>query len=156
MFNTGVVLAVMIIPIISAVSREVFLQVPRDHIEAALALGATRWETMRMAVLPFGRSGVISASMLGLGRALGETVAVALVLATNYEISIHILQPGGNTFAANIALQYGFAEQDRRSTPSSPPASCCSSSPSWSTWWRATSSRVAASSPERTDEPPAR
>ena len=91
MFNTGVVLAVMIIPIISAVSREVFLQVPRDHIEAALALGATRWETMRIAVLPFGRSGVISASMLGLGRALGETVAVALILSTNYEISLHIL-----------------------------------------------------------------
>jgi phosphate transport system permease protein len=109
MFNVGVVLAVMIIPIISAVSREVFLQVPRDHLEAALALGATRWETMRMAVLPFGRSGVISASMLGLGRALGETVAVALVLAVNYETSIHILQPGGNTFAANIALKYGYA-----------------------------------------------
>jgi len=100
MFNVGVVLAVMIIPIISAVSREVFLQVPRDHLEA-----------MRMAVLPFGRSGVVSASMLGLGRALGETVAVALVLSTNYEISIHILQPGGNTFAANIALQYGFAQK---------------------------------------------
>ena len=66
---------------------------------------------MRIAVLPFGRSGVISASMLGLGRALGETVAVALVLSTNYETSIHILQPGGNTFAANIALQYGFANK---------------------------------------------
>jgi phosphate transport system permease protein len=111
MFNAGVVLAVMILPIISAVSREVFLQVPRDHIEAALALGATRWETMRLAVLPFGRSGVISASMLGLGRALGETVAVALVLATSYNTSVHILQPGGNTFAANIALQYGFAQK---------------------------------------------
>jgi phosphate transport system permease protein len=111
MLNAGVVLAVMILPIISAVSREVFLQVPRDHLEAALALGATRWETMRIAVLPFGRSGVISASMLGLGRALGETVAVALVLSTNYEVSLHILQPGGNTFAANIALQYGFASK---------------------------------------------
>lgn len=109
MFNAAVVLAVMILPIISAVSREVFLQVPRSHLEAALALGATRWEVVRMAVLPFGRSGVISASMLGLGRALGETVAVALVLATDYDISWHILQPGGNTVAANIALQYGFA-----------------------------------------------
>ena len=109
MFNASVVLAVMILPIISAVSREVFLQVPTMHLEAAQALGATRWETMRMAVLPFGRSGVISASMLGLGRALGETVAVALVLSTNYEISLKILNPGGNTFAANIALQYGFA-----------------------------------------------
>jgi phosphate transport system permease protein len=110
MFNTGVVLAVMILPIISAVSREVFLQVPRTHIEAALAIGATRWEVMRLSVLPFGRSGVISASMLGLGRALGETVAVALVLSTSYEISGHILEPGGNTFAANIALQFGFAQ----------------------------------------------
>jgi phosphate transport system permease protein len=111
MFNAGVVLAVMILPIITAVTREVFLQVPRAHIEAALALGATRWETMRIAVLPFGRSGMISASMLGLGRALGETVAVALVLSTSYDISGHILQPGGSTFAANIALQYGFAQK---------------------------------------------
>lgn len=109
MFNTGVVLAIMILPIISAVSREVFLQVPRTHVEAALAIGATRWEVMRLSVLPFGRSGIISASMLGLGRALGETVAVALVLSTSYQISGHILAPGGNTFAANIALQYGFA-----------------------------------------------
>ncbi len=109
MFNTGVVLAVMILPIISAVSREVFLQVPRAHVEAALAIGATRWEVMRLSVLPFGRSGIISASMLGLGRALGETVAVALVLSTSYTVSGQILVPGGNTFAANIALQFGFA-----------------------------------------------
>lgn len=111
MFNAGVVLAVMILPIITAVTREVFLQVPRAHLEAALALGATRWETMRTAVLPFGRSGMVSAAMLGLGRALGETVAVALVLSTTYDISWHILQPGGNTFAANIALQYGYAQK---------------------------------------------
>ncbi len=111
MFDASIVLAVMILPIISAVSREVFLQVPRAHLEAAQALGATRWETMRMAVLPFGRSGVISAAMLGLGRALGETVAVALVLSTSYDVSVHVLQPGGNTFAANIALQYGYAQQ---------------------------------------------
>jgi phosphate transport system permease protein len=109
MFNTGVVLAIMILPIISAVSREVFLQVPRTHVEAALAIGATRWEVMRLSVLPFGRSGIISASMLGLGRALGETVAVALILSTSYTVSGHILAPGGNTFAANIALQFGFA-----------------------------------------------
>lgn len=109
-FNASVVLAVMILPIISAVTREVFLQVPRAHVEAALALGATRWEMVRMAVLPFGRSGMISAAMLGLGRALGETVAVAMVLATSYQISWHILEPGGNTFAANIALQYGYAK----------------------------------------------
>jgi len=110
MFNASVMLAVMILPIVSAVSREVFLQVPTSHIEGALALGATKWETMRMAVIPFGRSGVISASMLGLGRALGETVAIAMVLSTSYVVSLHILEPGGNTIAANIALQYGFAQ----------------------------------------------
>ena len=71
----------MILPIITSVSREVFLQVPQMNEEAALALGATRWEVIRMSVLPFGRSGVISASMLGLGRALGETMAVATVLS---------------------------------------------------------------------------
>ena len=105
----GVVLAIMILPIISAIAREVFLQVPRANVEAALALGATRWEAMRMAVLPYGRSGLISASMLGLGRALGETIAVALVLSTSYDISWHVTQPGGSTFAANIALKFGEA-----------------------------------------------
>ena len=76
----GIVLAIMIIPIVSAVCREVFLQVPRETIDAAWALGATKWEMIRTAVLPFGRAGIISAAMLGLGRALGETIAVALVL----------------------------------------------------------------------------
>ena len=72
----------MILPIVSAISREVFRQVPREQVEAALALGATRWEMIRTAVLPFGRAGMISASILGLGRALGETLAVAIVLPT--------------------------------------------------------------------------
>ena len=81
LFTVGILLAIMILPIITNVSREVFLQVPQMHEEAALALGATRWEVIRMSVLPFGRSGVISASMLGLGRALGETMAVATVLS---------------------------------------------------------------------------
>jgi phosphate transport system permease protein len=108
-FTASVILAIMILPIIAAVSREVFLQAPRDHIEAAAALGATRWETMRYAVLPYGRSGVVSAAMLGLGRALGETIAVALVLSTSYTVSIHVLVPGGNTFAANIANRFGEA-----------------------------------------------
>jgi len=106
MFTVAVVLAIMILPIIAAVSREVFLQVPRAHIEAALALGATRWEAIRIAVLPFGRPGVISAAMLGLGRALGETIAVALVLSTSFTISFKILEPGGNTIAANIANSF--------------------------------------------------
>ena len=82
-WSAGVVLAVMILPIITAVSREVFLQTPTLHEEAALALGATRWEMIRMAVLPFGRSGIISGAMLGLGRALGETMAVAIVLSVS-------------------------------------------------------------------------
>lgn len=109
MLTAAVVLAIMILPIISSISREVFLQVPPANVEAALALGATRWEVIRMAVLPFGRSGMISAAMLGLGRALGETIAVAMVLSTSAGISLHILKPGGNTFAANIANTFGMA-----------------------------------------------
>ncbi len=108
-FIAGVVLAIMILPTISAVSREVFVQVPSAHIEASLALGATRWEMVRMAVFPFGRPGVISASMLGLGRALGETIAVALILSAVFEINWHVTEPGGNTFAANIALKWNEA-----------------------------------------------
>ena len=80
--TVAIVLAVMILPIITAPDREVFLQTPVLHEEAALALGATRWEMIRMAVLPFGRPGIISAAMLGLGRALGETMAVAMVLSS--------------------------------------------------------------------------
>jgi len=108
-FVASVVLAIMILPTISALSREVFIQVPRAHREAALALGATRWEMIRMAVLPFGRPGVISAMMLGLGRALGETIAVALILSAAFEINWHITEPSGNTFAANIALKWNEA-----------------------------------------------
>jgi len=109
MLVASVVLAVMVLPIVAAISREVFLQVPREHIEGALALGATRWEMVRMAVLPYGRSGVISAIVLGFGRAIGETIAVALVLSANYQINFHILEPSGNTIAANIANRYGEA-----------------------------------------------
>jgi phosphate transport system permease protein len=107
--TAAVVLAIMILPIISSITREVFLQVPQANVEAALALGATRWEVIRMAVLPFGRSGMVSAAMLGLGRALGETIAVAMVLSTAAGISLRILKPGGNTFAANIANTFGMA-----------------------------------------------
>ncbi|WP_372419841.1 phosphate ABC transporter permease subunit PstC [Actinotalea solisilvae] len=105
--TVGLVLAVMILPIITAVSREVFLQTPRLHEEAALALGATRWEMIRMAVLPFGRSGLISASMLGLGRALGETMAVLMILSPGFTYSFALLQAGRHqTIAANIANQF--------------------------------------------------
>jgi phosphate transport system permease protein len=107
--TASVVLAIMILPIISSISREVFLQVPTANVEAAQALGATRWEVIRLAVLPFGRSGMVSAAMLGLGRALGETIAVAMVLSTASGVSLHILKPGGNTFAANIANTFGMA-----------------------------------------------
>jgi len=107
--NAGIVLAIMVLPTISAISREVFVQTPRAHIEASLALGATRWEMVRMAIFPFARPGMISASMLGLGRALGETIAVALMLSATYEINWHITEPGGITFAANIALKWNEA-----------------------------------------------
>lgn len=108
-FIAGVVLAIMILPTISAVTREVFRQVPQGHVEGAYALGATRWEVIRVAVFPFGRPGMVSAAMLGLGRALGETIAVALILSAVFEINWHITEPGGNTFAANIALKWNEA-----------------------------------------------
>jgi phosphate transport system permease protein len=109
MLTVGILLAIMILPIITNVSREVFRQTPRMNEEAALALGATRWEVIRMAVLPFGRSGVISASMLGLGRALGETMAVATVLSPTFDIQASLLDPGGGTFAQNIASKFSEA-----------------------------------------------
>ena len=117
LLTTAIVLAVMILPIITAVSREVFLQTPRLHEEAALALGATRWEIVRMAVLPFGRSGVTSAAMLGLGRALGETMAVLMILSPGLLYSFKILVAGQQqTIAANIAAQFTDANDIGRST----------------------------------------
>lgn len=107
--TVAIVLAVMITPIITALSREIFLQTPRLNEEAALALGATRWEMIRIAVLPFGRAGIVSASMLGLGRALGETLAVAMVLSPSVVVSFFLLRSENpTTIAANIAL--GFPE----------------------------------------------
>lgn len=107
MLVVGVTLAVMILPIITAVSREVFLQTPRLHEEAALALGATRWEMIRMAVLPFGRSGIVSGSMLGLGRALGETMAVAIILSASGGITFNLISSDNpSTIAGNIALNF--------------------------------------------------
>ncbi|MEV0977067.1 phosphate ABC transporter permease subunit PstC [Streptomyces sp. NPDC049915] len=111
LLTVGILLAIMILPIITNVSREVFRQTPLMHQEAALALGATRWEVIRMSVLPFGRSGVISASMLGLGRALGETMAVATVLSPTFEIKASLLDPGGGTFAQNIASKFSEATE---------------------------------------------
>lgn len=102
-FTAGIVLAVMILPIITAVTREVFVQTPRGHIEAALALGATRWEVVRTTVLPFGMSGYISGAMLGLGRALGETIALLIILRGTQEAFGWSLFDGGYTFASLIA-----------------------------------------------------
>ncbi len=114
LLTVGILLAIMILPIITNVSREVFRQAPQMHQEAALALGATRWEVIRMSVLPFGRSGVISASMLGLGRALGETMAVATVLSPSFLINASLLDPGGGTFAQNIASKFAEASEQGR------------------------------------------
>jgi phosphate transport system permease protein len=107
MMTVAIVLAVMILPITTAISREVFLQTPRLHEEASLALGATRWEMIRQAVLPYGRSGVISGAMLGLGRALGETMAVAIILSPADIVTFNIISnQNPNTIAANIALKF--------------------------------------------------
>lgn len=102
-FTASIVLAVMILPIVTSVSREVFRQTPLMQIEAAQALGATKWEVVRMTVLPFGRSGVVAASMLGLGRALGETVAVLVILRAGARPGNWSLFDGGHTFASKIA-----------------------------------------------------
>jgi phosphate transport system permease protein len=102
-FTAGIVLAVMILPIITAVTREVFVQTPRGQLEAALALGATRWEVVRTTVLPFGLSGYISGAMLGLGRALGETVALLIILRGTQTAFGWTLFDGGYTFASKIA-----------------------------------------------------
>jgi phosphate transport system permease protein len=102
-FLASIVLGIMILPIVTAISREVFAQTPQTHKEGAYALGATRWEMIRTAVLPFGRAGVISAAMLGLGRALGETIAVAIILSQVAGFSFSIFN-GGQTFASKIAL----------------------------------------------------
>jgi phosphate transport system permease protein len=106
-FAGSVILSIMILPIVTALSREVFAQTPSAHKEAALALGATRWEMIRTAVLPFGRPGVISAAMLGLGRALGETIAVLLIInVVRGQFSWSIFT-GGETFASRIARDAG-------------------------------------------------
>ena len=108
--TAGIVLAIMILPIITAISREIFVQTPRLNEEAALALGATRWEMIRLAVLPYARSGIVSAAMLGLGRALGETMAVAMVLSASGVVTFDLISSTNpSTIAANIALTFADA-----------------------------------------------
>ncbi len=107
MLTAGLILALMILPIVSAVAREVFSQTPRRLEEGALALGATRWEMIRMSVLPFGKSAVISGSMLGLGRALGETMAVVIILSASGIVTFNLVsQENPTPIAANIALKF--------------------------------------------------
>jgi phosphate transport system permease protein len=108
-FIAGVVLAIMIIPIITSVSREIFAQAPLDRIQAAFALGATRWAMIKAVVIPHGRSGVIGGAMLGLGRAMGETVAVYTVLNIIFQVNWHVLFGAGGNVASLIILRFGEA-----------------------------------------------
>jgi phosphate transport system permease protein len=111
MLSAGLILAIMVLPYISAVTREVLMAVPRSQREAALALGATRWEVIRDAVVPYARSGIIGGVMLGLGRALGETMAVTMVIGNRHEISASLLAPG-YTMASLIANEFSEATSD--------------------------------------------
>lgn len=108
-FIAGLILAIMIIPIVTSISREVFSQTPLDRIQAAYALGATRWSMIRAVVLPYGRSGVVGGAMLGLGRAMGETVAVYTVLNVVYQVNWHVLLGAGGNVASMILLKFGEA-----------------------------------------------
>lgn len=107
LFIAGLVVGIMIVPIVASVSREVFSLTPPGEKEAALALGATRAGMIRKVVLPFGRGGIIGAIMLGMGRALGETIAVALILTEGFNITSHIFQSGGSTVAALMVIHFG-------------------------------------------------
>jgi phosphate transport system permease protein len=145
-------LSVMILPIMAAINREVFLQTPALHEEAALALGATRWEMIKMAVLPYGKSGMVSGAMLGLGRALGETIAVLLVLSASGGITLNLIGRANTpTIPSNIARS-SRRPRGSRSTPWSRPGWCCSSSPSRSTSSPGRSSPGAPSSTEPPDD----
>ena len=108
-FVAGVVLAVMISPIITSVSREIFSQTPLDRVQAAYALGATLWAMIKAVALPYGRSGVVGGAMLGLGRAMGETVAVYTVLNIVYQVNWHVLLGAGGNVASMILLKFGDA-----------------------------------------------
>jgi len=110
-FVAGVVVAMMVIPIQCVVMREVFSQVPPSEREGAFALGATRWGMIRVVSLPFGRGGIIGGTMLGLGRALGETIAVFLIISSRFDITFHTLESGSNSVSALIALRYADASE---------------------------------------------
>ena len=108
-FCAGIAVAMMVLPMACAVMRQVFSQTPPGEREAALALGATKWGVIRSVVLPFGRGGIIGGTMLGLGRALGETIAVVLIISPAFEVKWNILETGANSVSALIAVQFGDA-----------------------------------------------
>ncbi len=110
MLIAGVVVAMMVLPVACSVMREVFSQTPPGEREAALALGSTRWGVVRTVVLPFGRGGIVGGTMLGLGRALGETIAVVLVLSPAFELKWQVAEIGGSTISSLIALSFGEAD----------------------------------------------
>ncbi|MBZ5739720.1 phosphate ABC transporter permease subunit PstC [Nocardioides mangrovi] len=115
MFCAGIAVAMMVLPMSCAVMRQVFSQTPPGEKEAALALGATKWGMIRAVVLPFGRGGIIGGTMLGLGRALGETIAVLLILSPSFEAKWRVLEIGGNTVSALIAGRFGDASKSQLS-----------------------------------------
>jgi phosphate transport system permease protein len=114
MFIAGIVVGLMVLPIVASVTREVLSQAPRGVCEAALALGGSRWGMIRSVILPFGRSGIVGAAMLGLGRALGETIAIALILSFNFRLHTEVLSPGGGSVAGLIANNFGEAGEVQR------------------------------------------
>ncbi|CAN5713205.1 phosphate ABC transporter permease subunit PstC [soil metagenome] len=114
-FVAGVVVAFMIVPIVTSVSRDVMAQVPREQCEGALALGGTRWGMIREVILPFGRSGIVGAALLGFGRALGETIAVAILISLVFKANPHVLELGAGAIAALIATRFAEADEFERS-----------------------------------------
>jgi phosphate transport system permease protein len=114
MFIAGIVVGLMVLPIVASVTREVLSQAPRGVCEGALALGGSRWGMIRTVILPFGRSGIVGAAMLGLGRALGETIAIALILSFNFRLHTEVLAPGGGSVAGLIANNFGEAGEAQR------------------------------------------
>jgi phosphate transport system permease protein len=113
-FIAGVVVGIMVAPISTAVMREIFSQVPPENCEAALALGGTRWGMVKTAIIPFSKSGMVGAALLGLGRALGETIAVSLLLSQSFLPKLGVLGLGGGSVAATIATQFGQNVQTDR------------------------------------------
>src|SRR5262249_36621121 len=114
-FIAGIVVSIMVLPIITSVTRDVMAQCPREQCEGALALGGTRWGMIRSVILPFSRSGIVGASLLGFGRALGETIAVAIVISPIINANTHVLAGGASSIAAHIAVHFGEANDLERS-----------------------------------------